>query len=94
MSKSNVWTIGAAFYYALTQIQSEYLLFLENDFKMDVLSSPQNTMVSQLRPLIADLRRCVVMCNRLGGLCSCCATCRWSWSAARPSWTAASKSSD
>lgn len=45
MSKSNVWTIGAAFYYALTQIQSEYLLFLENDFKMDVLSSPQNTMV-------------------------------------------------
>eukprot|EP01033_Poteriospumella_lacustris_P006673 gene6673-4811_t len=45
MSKSNVWTIGAAFYYALTQIQSEYLLFLENDFKMDVLSSPQNTMM-------------------------------------------------
>lgn len=52
MSKSNVWTIGAAFYYALTQIQSEYLLFLENDFKMDVLSSPQNTMVSLLPPCI------------------------------------------
>ncbi len=46
MSKPNVWTIGAAFYYALTQIKSEYLLFLENDFKMDVESSRENTMVS------------------------------------------------
>jgi hypothetical protein len=35
MSKPNVFTIGAAFYYALTAIESEYLIFLENDFKMD-----------------------------------------------------------
>lgn len=46
MSKPNVWTIGAAFYYALNQIKSEYLLFLENDFKMDVQLSSQATMVS------------------------------------------------
>lgn len=45
MSKPNVWTIGAAFYYALNQIKSEYLLFLENDFKMDVQLSPQATML-------------------------------------------------
>lgn len=36
MTKDNVLTIGAAFYYALQMISSEYLLFLENDFKMDV----------------------------------------------------------
>lgn len=35
-TKNNVWTIGAAFYYALQLISQEYLLFLENDFKMDV----------------------------------------------------------
>ena len=35
VSKPNVVTIGAAFYYALKLVTSEYLLFLENDFKMD-----------------------------------------------------------
>jgi hypothetical protein len=35
-SKPNVVTIGAGFYYALEQSpHSEYVLFLENDFKMD-----------------------------------------------------------
>jgi hypothetical protein len=38
-SKPNVFTIGAAFYYALTSIESEYLIFLENDFKMDTALS-------------------------------------------------------
>eukprot|EP01040_Poterioochromonas_malhamensis_P010861 gene10861-11838_t len=36
MSKPNVFTISAAFYYALQIISTDYLLFLENDFKMDV----------------------------------------------------------
>ena len=35
MSKPNTLTIGAAFYYALKEASSEYVLFLENDFKMD-----------------------------------------------------------
>lgn len=34
-SKPNVLTLGAAFYYALRESRSEYVLFLENDFKMD-----------------------------------------------------------
>jgi len=35
MSKANVLTIGAAFYYGFQQIKGEYMLFLENDFVMD-----------------------------------------------------------
>lgn len=42
MSKPNVFTIGAAFYYALQAIESEYLIFLENDFKMDDALSRQD----------------------------------------------------
>ncbi len=36
MSRKNVLTIGAGFYYGLAKSKSEYVLFLENDFKMDV----------------------------------------------------------
>ena len=38
LSKPNVVTIGAAFYYALTMqpTMADYLLFLESDFKMDI----------------------------------------------------------
>lgn len=36
IAKKNVLTIGAAFYYALQIMRGEYLLFLENDFKMDL----------------------------------------------------------
>ena len=36
MSKPNVITIGSAFYAAMHLSSSEYVLFLENDFKMDV----------------------------------------------------------
>ena len=36
MSTKNVVTIGAGFYYGLAKSKSEYVLFLENDFKMDV----------------------------------------------------------
>lgn len=35
MTKPNIVTIGAAFYYALEAIDSEYIIFLEKDFKMD-----------------------------------------------------------
>ena len=35
MNKPNVFTIGAAFYYSLTLTNSEYILFLENDFSID-----------------------------------------------------------
>jgi hypothetical protein len=35
MSKPNVFTIGAAFYYSLHLTTSEYILFLENDFSID-----------------------------------------------------------
>ena len=35
VSKPNVLTIGAAFYYALKQARNEYVLFLENDFRVD-----------------------------------------------------------
>ena len=35
LAKPNVVTIGAAFYHALKSISSDYMLFLENDFKMD-----------------------------------------------------------
>lgn len=38
-SKPNVLTLGAAFYYALRESRSEYVLFLENDFKMDTALS-------------------------------------------------------
>eukprot|EP01032_Pedospumella_encystans_P011040 gene11040-12872_t len=40
-AKPNVFTIGAAFYYTLQHVKSEYLLFLENDFKMDTELSRQ-----------------------------------------------------
>jgi hypothetical protein len=40
LAKPNVLTIGAAFYYALKQVTSAYVLFLENDFKMDTALSP------------------------------------------------------
>jgi hypothetical protein len=47
MVKPNVLTIGAAFFYALQSVKSEYVLFLENDFKMDsVLTKDQ--IISQL----------------------------------------------
>jgi hypothetical protein len=36
MTKPNIVTIGAAFYYALKAIESEYIIFLEKDFKMDI----------------------------------------------------------
>eukprot|EP00607_Mallomonas_marina_P007973 CAMPEP_0182416986 /NCGR_PEP_ID=MMETSP1167-20130531/1416_1 /TAXON_ID=2988 /ORGANISM="Mallomonas Sp, Strain CCMP3275" /LENGTH=243 /DNA_ID=CAMNT_0024590231 /DNA_START=804 /DNA_END=1532 /DNA_ORIENTATION=+ len=35
LAKPNVITIGAAFYYTLQRIKSEYVLFMEKDFKMD-----------------------------------------------------------
>jgi hypothetical protein len=35
MSKPNVLTIGAAFFYALRKSKGQYMLFLENDFKID-----------------------------------------------------------
>lgn len=35
MAKPNVLTIGAAFYYSLRKVSSEFVLFLEKDFKMD-----------------------------------------------------------
>lgn len=47
LAKENVVTIGAAFYYALKTITSEYLLFLENDFKMDVTLS-RKTIATEL----------------------------------------------
>ncbi len=50
MTKRNVLTIGAAFYYALQMISSEYLLFLENDFKMDV-----ELPVSQVQVMLLKL---------------------------------------
>jgi len=34
-SRPNVFTIGAAFYHVLKLVRSDYLVFLENDFKMD-----------------------------------------------------------
>ena len=46
MAKNNVVTIGAAFYYALQMISTNYLLFLENDFKMDVELSMHQIRVS------------------------------------------------
>ena len=33
--KKNVFSIGAAFHYALAMARSPYMLFLENDFKVD-----------------------------------------------------------
>ena len=47
LTKPNVLTIGAAFYYALKHVKSEYVLFLENDFKMDV-SLNQEEIISEL----------------------------------------------
>ena len=44
MAKPNVMTIGAAFYYSLLQAKTEYILFLENDFKMDVTLSKEAIM--------------------------------------------------
>lgn len=35
-ARRNVLTIGAAFYYSLHLVQSEFVLFLENDFKLDL----------------------------------------------------------
>lgn len=35
-ARRNVLTIGAAFYYALQLVESEFVLFLENDFKLDL----------------------------------------------------------
>jgi hypothetical protein len=40
VSKPNVLTIGAAFFYALKQARNEYVLFLENDFRVDPSLSP------------------------------------------------------
>ena len=40
LAKPNVLTIGAAFYYALKQVTSAYVLFLENDFKVDAALGP------------------------------------------------------
>lgn len=34
-SRPNVFTIGAAFYHVLTILRSDFVVFLENDFKMD-----------------------------------------------------------
>eukprot|EP01031_Cornospumella_fuschlensis_P038082 gene38082-46273_t len=36
-ARRNVLTIGAAFYYALQLVRCEFVLFLENDFKLDLL---------------------------------------------------------
>ena len=44
-SKPNVFTIGAAFYYGLQIAQSEYVLFLENDFKIDTSLSRTDIML-------------------------------------------------
>ena len=43
-AKPNVMTIGAAFYYALMYAKTEYILFLENDFKIDVKLSKTTIM--------------------------------------------------
>lgn len=34
-SRPNLFTIGGAFFYALQIVKSDYILFMENDFKMD-----------------------------------------------------------
>jgi hypothetical protein len=47
--KENVLTIGAAFYYALALHKADYILFLENDFKMDTALSQQEIAMQLLR---------------------------------------------
>ena len=47
--KNNVLTIGAAFYYALALQKSDYILFLENDFKMDTALSQRDIAMQLLR---------------------------------------------
>jgi len=47
LSKPNTLTIGAAFYYALKEASSEYVLFLENDFRMDE-SLPRERLAQEL----------------------------------------------
>lgn len=56
-SKDNVLTIGAGFYYALEQSpHSEYVLFLENDFKIDTEMGREDIM-SQLVAAAGMLER-------------------------------------
>lgn len=47
--QKNVLTIGAAFYYALALHKSDYILFLENDFKMDTSLSRREIAMQLLR---------------------------------------------
>jgi hypothetical protein len=44
----NLLTIGAAFYYGLSKISSDYVLFLENDFKMDTSLSKKEIALELL----------------------------------------------
>lgn len=56
LSKPNTLTIGAAFYYALKEASSKYVLFLENDFKIDS-SLPKREILLELVAAIGMLDR-------------------------------------
>lgn len=56
VSKPNTLTIGAAFYYALREATSDYVLFLENDFKMDT-SLPLKRVALELVSAVGMLDR-------------------------------------
>jgi hypothetical protein len=76
MSRPNVFTIGAAYYYALKSVRSEYMLFMENDFKMDVTLSRER-VASELIASAGLLQRGTEIVRLLSrkGQVTLCASC-------------------